>query len=42
MFFRKSGMLPLNMSFYYNGERLEIVKEFKYQGMFFYNRGVIC
>ena len=39
MVFRKGGMLPQNMSFYYNGERLEIVKEFKYLGMFFFTTG---
>ena len=35
MVFRKGGMLPRNMAFFYNGERLEIVKEFKYLGMVF-------
>ena len=35
MIFRKSDMLPRNMAFFYNGERLEIVKEFKYLGMVF-------
>ena len=39
MVFRKGGMLPRNMSFYYNGERLEIVKEFKYLGMVFTTGG---
>ena len=33
--FRKGGMLPQNMLFYYNGQRLEIVKEFKYLGLVF-------
>ena len=28
-------MLPQNMLFYYNGQRLEIVKEFKYLGLVF-------
>ena len=43
MVFRKGVMLPRNMSFYYNGERLEMVKEFKYLGMVFTTVwGVIC
>ena len=35
MVFRKGGMLPRNMAFFYNGEILELVKEFKYLGMVF-------
>ena len=35
MVFRKGGMLPQNMTFYYNGQKLEIVKEFKYLGLVF-------
>ena len=41
MVFRKGGMLPRNMAFFYNGERLEIVKEFKYLGMVFTTGGSI-
>ena len=39
MVFRKGGMLPRNMAFFYNGERIEIVKEFKYLGMVFTTGG---
>ena len=39
MVFRKGGMLPRNMAFFYNGERLEIVKEFKCLGMVFTTGG---
>ena len=39
MVFRKGGMLPRNMAFFYNGERLEKVKEFKYLGMVFTTGG---
>ena len=35
MVFRKGGILPRNIYFYFNGERLEIVKEFKYLCMVF-------
>ena len=35
MVFRKGGVLPRNMVFYYNGVVLEIVKEFKYLGIVF-------
>ena len=35
MVFRKGGILPQNMTFYYNGQKLEIVKEFKYLGLVF-------
>ena len=39
MVIRKGGILPRNISFYFNGERLEIVKEFKYLGMVFTTGG---
>ena len=39
MVFRKGGMLPRNLIFYYNGVALEIVKEFKYLGIIFTSGG---
>ena len=33
--FRKGGMLPRDIAFYYQGKRLEIVNSFKYLGVFF-------
>ena len=33
--FRNGGVLPQEMNFYYNGEVLEIVSEFKYLGIVF-------
>ncbi len=39
-FFRKSGLLPKNMKFYYNNEELEIVNNFPYLGVVFTPRGV--
>ena len=30
MVFRKSGLLPMNLNFEYNGEIIEIVKVFSY------------
>ena len=39
MVFRKGGVLPRNMVFYYNGVVLKIVKEFKYLGIVFTSRG---
>ena len=33
--FRNGGVLPQEMKFYYNGEVLEIVSEFKYLGIVF-------
>ena len=35
MVFRKGGILPRNLAFYYNGQQLEIVKTFKYLGIGF-------
>ena len=35
MVFRKGGILPRNLAFYYNGQQLEIVKNFKYLGIVF-------
>ena len=40
MVFRKGGVLPRNLVFYYNGVVLEIVKEFKYLGIVFKIRRV--
>ena len=39
MVFRKGGVLPGNMVFYYNGVVLEIVKELKYLGIIFTSGG---
>ncbi len=39
-FFRKSGLLPKNMKFYYNNEELEIVKNFPHLGIVSTPRGV--
>ena len=39
MVFWKSGVLPRNIVFYYNGIGLEIVKEFKYLGIVFTSGG---
>ena len=39
MVFRKGGMLPRNLIFYYNGVALEIVKEFKYLCIVFTSGG---
>ena len=33
--FRKGGILPRSLAFYYNGQQLEIVKNFKYLGIVF-------
>ena len=35
MVFRKGGMLPKNLHFYYNNEGIEIVKQFSYLGVVF-------
>ena len=35
MVFRRGGMLPRNLVFYYEGEPLEIVSKFKYLGIVF-------
>ena len=35
MVFRKGGLLPRNLVFYYNGHQLEIIKSFKYLGIVF-------
>ena len=35
MVFRKGGILPKRLTFYYNGETLEIVSRFKYLGVVF-------
>ena len=35
MVFRKGGILPQRLNFYYNGETLEIVSRFKYLGVVF-------
>lgn len=37
--FRKAGMLPRNLAFYYDGVPLEIVKQFKYLGLVFTGGG---
>lgn len=39
MVFRKGGVLPRDLAFYYNGVALEIVKEFKYLGIVFTSGG---
>ena len=39
MVFRKGGMIPRNRAFFCNGERLGIVKDFKYLGMVFTTGG---
>ena len=39
MVFRNGGILPRDLAFYYNGEILEIVKEFKYLGLVFTTGG---
>ena len=39
MVFRKGGVLPRNMVFYYNGVVLEVVKKFKYLGIVFTSGG---
>ena len=35
MVFRKGGVLPRNLTFYYNGQQLEIVNKFEYLGVVF-------
>ena len=35
MVFRKGGTLPRNLTFLYNGNQLEIVRNFKYLGIIF-------
>ena len=35
MIFRKGGILPRNLTFYYNGQQLEIVNKFRYLGVVF-------
>ena len=35
MVFRKGGILPRNLGFYYEGNQIEIVKSFKYLGIIF-------
>lgn len=35
MVFRKGGTLPRNLSFYYNGQQLEIISKFRYLGVVF-------
>ena len=35
MIFRKGGILPRNLKFYYNDEELEIVNTFSYLGIIF-------
>ena len=35
MVFRKGGVLPRNLEFYYGGNQIEIVKSFKYLGIMF-------
>ena len=35
MVFRKGGVLPRNLEFYYGGNQIEIVKSFKYLGIIF-------
>ena len=35
MVFRKGGVLPRNLGFYYEGNQIEIVKSFKYLGIVF-------
>ena len=35
MIFRKGGILPRNLKFYYNDEELEIVNKFSYLGIIF-------
>ena len=37
MVFRKSGLLPMNLNFEYNGEMIEIVNVFSYLGIVFYS-----
>ena len=39
MVFRKGGVLPRNLSLYYEGNQIEIVKGFKYLGIVFTARG---
>ena len=39
MVFRNGDILPRDLAFYYNGEPLEIVKEFKYLGLVFTTGG---
>lgn len=39
MVFRRGGQLPRNMAFYFNGQPIEIVKEFKYLGIVFTSGG---
>ena len=34
--FRKGGILPRNLKFYYNGTELEIVSYFSYLGIWFF------
>ena len=35
MVFRKGGVLPRNLTFYYNGQQLEIVNKFRYLSVIF-------
>ena len=42
MVFRKGGILPKRLIFYYNGETLEIVSRFKYLGVVFYMWWIFC
>ena len=35
MVFRKGGVLPRNLTFYYNGQQLEIINKFRYLGVVF-------
>ena len=39
MVFRKGGILPRNLIFYYDGVALEITKQFKYLGVVFTTGG---
>lgn len=39
MVFRRGGRLPRDMAFYFNGQPIEIVKEFKYLGIVFTSGG---
>ena len=39
MIFRKGGMLPRDLAFYYEGKQLEIVSKFKYLGVVFTTGG---
>ena len=39
MIFRKGGLLPRDLAFYYEGKQLEIVSKFKYLGVVFTTGG---